>query len=487
MFTLLHISDLHRSASDPISNDELLSSLLTDRDRFSSQSPAISSTDAVIVSGDLIQGMRVGEPGYPGGLQKQYEQALDFLVKLSDTFTGGQREKVVLIPGNHDVDWNRSFAAMETIDPKGQDIPALLSMPGSPYRWSWKDLQLYRVAIPDLYEKRLEFFCLLYEAFYYPAKISFPLEPTRPWNLYQLDQGRVVVAAFNSCSNNDCFSYPGEISPEAIAQAHLEILSRRLAPRLKIAVWHHDVQGPPRRSDYMDSDIVRLMIDKGFRLGLHGHQHRSDAVPYSLIESQEHTMAVVSAGSLCAGPGDLPRGISRQYNVIEIQDSYMAARIHVREMNVPGVFFGGRLVSLGGASYTDVKWTEAPMGGIVNTARSGGHVVAIVEEIEGLINRKLYEDALRKIESSQAILGHYGRQLMTKALFGMEWWSRLAEHLRPPSNGQEFVYQVKALAALQRWDEAERAIADARCNPDIAVSTVNELSGWLKAERGTRS
>jgi hypothetical protein len=45
-------------------------------------------------------------------------------------------------------------------------------------------------------------------------------------------------------------------------------------------------------------------------------------------------MVVVSAGSLCAGTCDIPRGVSREYNVIEIDPSYAKARVHVREAKV---------------------------------------------------------------------------------------------------------------------------------------------------------
>jgi hypothetical protein len=484
MFTVMHISDLHRSPSDPIGNDELLSCLIADRDRFSTESPQIRLPDAVIVTGDLVQGLGLGHSGYPLELQKQYEQALDFLIRLADTFTGGDRAKIVFIPGNHDVDWNLALSAMEKVDSSGQDVRGLLSRANTPYRWSWKELQLYRVSKAATYEKRFDYFCETYQTFYSPASMAFPLDPHRPWNLFQLDNGNVVLAAFNSCFNNDCFSYFGEIAPEGIAQTHLELLATRTTPRLKMAVWHHDIQGAPSRSDYMDADSVRLMVDKGFRLGLHGHRHRSNTFPYSLFTSQEHTMAVVSTGSLCAGPNDLPTGTGRQYNIIEIADNYMSARIHVREMNVPGVFSAGRLISLGGTSFTDVKWTGAPPAALVNTARSGGHALLIVEQVEQLIGIGAFADAIQLIDSSHGRLRHYGRQLLTKALFGSGDWGRLAAHLHDPQNSEEFVYRLKALVASRNWPEAEQAIQQAENDPRIARNAVSDIGKWLKEERG---
>ena len=116
-------------------------------------------------------------------------------------------------------------------------------------------------------------------------------------------------AAFNSCAGNDCFSFKGEIPPEAIARSDLELSD--LGPwRPRIAVWHHDIDGPPNRSDYMDPEIVRGMIGRGFRLGLYGHQHRTQITPHHIYLPERETMAVVSAGSICnrRRSGPLPQG-----------------------------------------------------------------------------------------------------------------------------------------------------------------------------------
>jgi hypothetical protein len=66
----------------------------------------------------------------------------------------------------------------------------------------------------------------------------------------------------------------------------------------------------------MSVDFVKEMIDRDFRLDLHGHQHKSQVTPEDIQTPDEAIMTVVSAGSLCAGPKDLPVGTHRQYNVI---------------------------------------------------------------------------------------------------------------------------------------------------------------------------
>jgi 3',5'-cyclic AMP phosphodiesterase CpdA len=93
MFTLLQISDLHRAVSEPFSNEEIMSSLVADVERYPTERPSISKPDAIIVSGDLVQGLPLRSPSYPAGLVAQYEVALDLLKRLTDTFLAGDRSK----------------------------------------------------------------------------------------------------------------------------------------------------------------------------------------------------------------------------------------------------------------------------------------------------------------------------------------------------------------------------------------------------------
>jgi len=106
MFTIMHISDLHRSPTHPISNDELLSCLVADRERQRCEAPHVSPVDAIIVTGDIIQGVLLGFEDYTSELRRQYAVALQFLIELAERFVDGDRSRVILLPGNHDVDWN---------------------------------------------------------------------------------------------------------------------------------------------------------------------------------------------------------------------------------------------------------------------------------------------------------------------------------------------------------------------------------------------
>ena len=219
------------------------------------------------------------------------------------------------------------------------------------YRWSWKRGKLYRIRDWPLYEERFWLFNETYINFYRTATLAHHVDPRRLCNVFELCNGEIAVCAFNSCYGNDCFSYVGEIQSEAVSQAYQELARSGKSYRLRVAVWHHDVSGPPKRLDYMDQDTVKVMIDRGFRLGFHGHQHKSDAAPYSIHTSDRNTMAIVSSGSLCAGANDIPGGVARQYNIVQIADGMTSVTVHVRESKEPKIFSPGRFISLGNRSY----------------------------------------------------------------------------------------------------------------------------------------
>jgi 3',5'-cyclic AMP phosphodiesterase CpdA len=91
VYSILHISDLHRSPEDPISNAELVSALVSDRRRYENEPTRIKAPDAIVVSGDIIQGVKMDAADADVALAAQYATALEFLVELADRFVDGDR------------------------------------------------------------------------------------------------------------------------------------------------------------------------------------------------------------------------------------------------------------------------------------------------------------------------------------------------------------------------------------------------------------
>ena len=146
MFTILHISDLHRMGGTSVTNEELLSSLIADFQRSSRETPSLTQPDAMVVSGDLVEGLRLGSEVYPDALRNQYQEAEGLLASLVDEFFGGDRSRVVIVPGNHDVDWNGVRKAFETEQYPPENPRGFVNDPESSYRWSWSDQLVFRIS-----------------------------------------------------------------------------------------------------------------------------------------------------------------------------------------------------------------------------------------------------------------------------------------------------------------------------------------------------
>ena len=460
-YSIMHISDLHRSPDDPISNEELVSALLHDRDRYMKEEPGIPAPQAIVVSGDLIEGVRLGAEDFTSRIEEQYAVAEELLSELATRFLDGDRSRLVMVPGNHDVDWNTAFSALVPVDPSEapKNLAAELYAEDSLFRWDWNTRTLYRIAKREMYDKRLEPFWCFFERFY--AGTDGPRKANESYDarVYDLFGGLLGVAAFNSCDGNDCFAYHGRVQPESVAGSDLRLRDSDPMHELRLAVWHHSIEGSPYRSDYMDVDIVRGMIGRGFRLGLHGHQHRAQARSQEIRLPSLESMAVISAGSLCAGRRQLPTGTYRQYNVIQVTADLRRVRTHVREMAVANVFSRATLLEFGGASYMDL-----PLGVQRNAVGQAIDERAVRRErkIETAEVETKGGNPIRALEILDGVelpSGSHERQLYVDAAEAAEDWEALARATNPPTSIAELVQRFSALCRLKDYQGARGTLA----------------------------
>jgi hypothetical protein len=292
--------------------------------------------------------------------------------------------------------------------------------------------------------------------------------------LYSFCGGRIGVAAFNSCHGNDCFSLKGGIPREVVARAHLDLTDAG-GFELLVAVWHHNIEGPPYRTDYMDVDIVRGMIGRGFRLGLYGHQHRAQAVPFQIHLSGCETMAVVSAGSLCAGVRELPTGAQRAYNIIEIGDDMRTARVHVREMSVANLFCPSRRAAFGGASWTDMAWDSPP-------DLAGRPVLFAAQRLDAALLKAEAELKRGAPQAVKEILGplvadlpEYGRMLLLEAARQTSDEKLLLELLTPPRAIGELIERTELCIRNRDYLNARSGLDQFGIALGVAQPHLNEL------------
>lgn len=334
MVTFLHISDLHRDAGSGLTTSSLLESLRLDRERYIAD--GLTQPSIAIVSGDIVYGVIKDDPSSDAALKAQYDEAHDFLVRLSNLFFSGDRDRVVIVPGNHDISHPHVLRSTvpEAIPSDGylrKLIAEQLRDDESLWRWVASDFSLRRISDRAQYSERLRPFATFYDKFY-EGRRSFSLEPSQQLALHDFPKLGVVVAGLSSCCENDLFNRCGRIHPDCVASATRDVADLVRQGRMPIAVWHHNLAGGPKDSDYVEAEFLQSLMDGGFALGFHGHQHRPQFIEHRFTADKEKALAVISAGTLCGGPRTLPSGRMRAYNLVCVDVATGRCSLHVRDM-----------------------------------------------------------------------------------------------------------------------------------------------------------
>ncbi len=446
--TVLHISDLHRDLVNPIRNDVLIDTLQNDERHYTNEEkPPLRSPDLIIVSGDIIQGIRPDVPDPEEQLRKQYEEALNFLSTLTDRFLGGDRDRVVIVPGNHDVSAYHLEKSMRRVDietGRKKELASQLFSAGSMLRWSWKTFELYEIVDQVLYTHRLAAFADFYKQFY-ENKRTYELNPEDQFDIFDLPNYNLAIVGFSSCFNNDVLNKQGAIHPGCIAGAGKALGSSSLAGRIRIAVWHHNAEGAPMHSAYMDPDLLQNLIDRGFSLGFHGHQHRPQFLDTRFRYGTDRKLTVISAGTLCGDPS--PR-CGRAYNIVELDTDTLTGRLCVREMyndDLSLPIWGRRALPPNTNPYYEFQFDPPPKPIVgLNTATRA------LNDAQALYRSKNYREAADVLISIAAV-DALSKPLLLDCLMRLKDMPALIANFDPPTSVAEAIHLMDAL-----WEEGRR-------------------------------
>jgi 3',5'-cyclic AMP phosphodiesterase CpdA len=455
-FSILHISDLHRDLKDELANGPLLESLIRDIERYKDQVPPILPPSLCVVSGDLIYGVSPRHPDPQAELERQYGQALGFLISVADAFFNGNRERVVLIPGNHDVSYPAVMASATPIDipANPSDRKALtdeLWAQNTWLRWSWAEMRFYRIHDPALYEQRLAGFAKAYDRFY-SGKRLFSMTPEKQFCVFDYPELAFSIAALNSCHRNDPLQRSGSFHPAALSAACSELRKVHRTGWLLAATWHHSVGGSPAQNDFLDHEYMQYLIDSGVSLGFHGHQHTHDCVDerYRLGPGQRK-MTIVSASTLCAEQGNLKPGIPRGYNVVEVDTEKWNGRVHSRRMvnnsfNLP--VWGPGQFNATGTSFVDFE-----LGRPLAKRPPRLDIALLLERADDLLGKSQWSEALGVLKDIKE--EPLARPFLITALTQLGDDSETVDVLWPPSSNQEIVMVGASILNLKDGSRAK--------------------------------
>jgi|GEM_PF-1851258 len=331
---ILHLSDLH--LTEPFRSFEEV---------WSAPGAILQpgSFDFVVVSGDLSQSAR----------EQEFADLEAFLLRsVVPLLKSEDRARIVLVPGNHDVDWSAKLGDWlplgYTLDKEGDAFlsqlkKALRSPEQSPgLRVSISShghVDVLRINETQ-YPQRFSAVQALLDRFYVGGGTSatsrrfqpFRLtsrEESEHWSAHVFPEERVAFYGFNSCHQNDRYWTGAMISPKAVeaARSHAE---KHAKDCIRIAVWHHGLDSGRGRPDYLSANDVSLLYNAGFRIGFHGHTHQAAHQTFDALFANR--FIVVSTGSLGAGSQERPDAVGNQFSIARV----FAGHIDVEVFNRNG-------------------------------------------------------------------------------------------------------------------------------------------------------
>lgn len=268
--TVLHLSDLHfgdeeyfwstpkvfSAAARPAHDRPTLAGTVIN-DLRDLQAKFSLWPDLVIVSGDLLD----------HASSQGIEPCISFLAELADALGLG-RERVVLCPGNHDVD-----REMAETDPRQALAP----------------------------------YVAIWNAFYQPVSTLVPQLEGRAelWSRCRLFNCNddLAVLSLNSCEalGNEHYRRHGYVGVKQLERAAKLLDNANLSPNTRrIAVLHHHLSQfhGAVGEDYSILVEVRRVLewlrDHHFHLVVHGHQHRSGV---DVLVLRQNALTIIAGGS----------------------------------------------------------------------------------------------------------------------------------------------------------------------------------------------
>ncbi len=326
---ILHLSDLHFGAgkdAGPIDDakrwygqlaDDLTGELSCER------------LDGLILSGDI------GNFSTPG----EYQAAKTFIDLVCRKF-GLKTEHVIVVPGNHDLNWEDSEDSYKLIRRK--------DLAEDPKFGSFYGEGENVIALRDdiTYNQRFQHFIKFHRGV---TGAPYPTDPKTQITLHHLSGLNLIIVGFNSCWDADhYFTKRISINPDALAYA-LDRLREDATLRdcLKFAVWHHPLSSQ-NEDRIKDHGFMQWLASSGFSACLHGHIHKAEAGLYRYDMSRDgRQIHIIGAGTFGAPSREWAAGYPLQYNLLRLDGSLL--RVETR-----------RRIEQNGAWEPDHLWRQSP-------------------------------------------------------------------------------------------------------------------------------
>lgn len=307
-FSVLHLSDLHFGTPEQARmwHSQLVSDL-----KYEVKPHGLM---AVVVSGD------VGNRAEPA----EYDAARNFLLDLAGEFNLSPHQ-LILVPGNHDVNWERSERAYVPVRRKSYKGTLV------PERDIDQDGDYVEVRNDADYKLRFEAWAKFYAAV---RGEIYPLEYEEQATLHHFSTQNVLFLGLNSAWQCDHhYRSRASIQDGALVNPLKSIRNNpAFSQALKIAVWHHPVQTSTGEDRITSTGFLEQLAQTGFRLGLHGHTHKAQPNSYQYdVEQAGRRISLIGAGTFGAPTREWVPGYPLQYQLLRFQGDKLTVETRRRE------------------------------------------------------------------------------------------------------------------------------------------------------------
>jgi len=212
----------------------------------------VKRLDYIVIAGDVAA----------HATPEEYQAAFELLDGLVKHF-GLDGRRVIVAPGNHDVNWDLAEAAYPFVPQRRLPSPLVEGqyIPAGEAGVLLRDEALY-----------LDRFAHFNQHFYRKVSggLAYPPDYAEQGVLHLFPEDQLVFLSLNSAWETDHhYTHRVSLHGEALQNALAQVRAGSDEAWLKVAVWHHSLA----HEGVVNGDQIQMLAAHGFQLGLHGHVH----------------------------------------------------------------------------------------------------------------------------------------------------------------------------------------------------------------------
>ena len=315
---ILHLSDLH------FENDTFAEVWRSQLETDLKQELGIPRFEYLVISGDVAN----------YSTEKEYDAAFAMVDGLVKRF-GLDASRVVIVPGNHDLNWELSEGAYPFVSKRKlpTPLPEDRHIPAGDAGALLRDDTLYSERFANFNK---HFYRRVYSGQDYPSEYADQaLFIERP-------DDKILFLGLNSSWQLDHhFKSRASIHMPALTRALDRLQDGKYDGWLKVAVWHHPVTG----KEMMNDEFMEQLVVHGFQICLHGHIHEARQGFYHYDDRRR--LHIIGAGTFGAPAKEQVTGIPLQYNLLSFDPNTSEMTINTRKKE-----------KLNGAWSADSRWGD---------------------------------------------------------------------------------------------------------------------------------